>query len=280
VSAKQCVACNKLIAAASAKCNHCGVDQPAAAAPPPKELRCPTCNRPYAAKLANCPFCARGMSIPTGPAQALAPTPAEEENRILGNAVLFGAPLVVGAIAGGVQWFTSTRLGEGDAFGLNGSSSLVGFFVGPILAAAFVRRCYADHDAFADIVDDIGLPKLAGRIAGAAAIAFFPAALTLSALIGWYNALGVSEHTQNLPCNVTSSFHRTAKSSDLGWHIKFTCDAAGERVSGSFDRASQDTFTDGSRFRLPAAKGRLGDWLRTGEPNGEGAMAPPPTTVR
>jgi hypothetical protein len=272
VSAKNCIGCNKLIAAGAAECPHCQAAQPEANAPPPKELRCQTCKRPYSAKLAQCPFCARGMSVPAGPPiPSRAPTPPVviPENRILSTAVLFGVPLVVGAVAGVVQLVSSTRLGEGDVVGLNGPSTLAAFFLAPALAAGFVRRAY---DAFGEIIDEIGLPKLLGRIGIVAAIALVPTALTISGLVGWFNGMNAAAETREIPCQVSSSFHRT-KQND--WHIVFTCEASGERVTGEFDRASQDSLADGVPFRVRAARGRLGYWIRTSDPLTDTTTASP-----
>jgi hypothetical protein len=287
LNAKNCVACHKLIAETFAKCTYCGADQPVVAAPPPKETRCSTCKRAYSAKLAACPYCARGMSLPPtvaapsrqpGSPRAASLPPGlradAEDHPILSSVVLFGAPLLVGAICGAWQSATTNRLAESDGLGFNGPSFGLALVLAPLLAFAFVRRC---HGGIADAVADLGMPKLGLQIAGAAAIAFFPLALTLSGALGWYNAIGAGQREQELRCTVTSSFHRTKGDQARAWHIEFACKGTNaEQVPGAFDRPT-GALESGATFRIKAAPGQLGWWLRQGDPlvDGPGGVAGP-----
>jgi hypothetical protein len=288
VNAKNCVACHKLIPETFAKCTYCGAEQPVVSAPPPKEKRCNTCKRAYSAKLADCPYCARGMSLPpTVPtpsglpgvpsAASLPPAlrPDADDSPILSSVVLFGAPLLVGAVCGGWQWVSVHRLAEGEALGLNGPSAGLALVLAPLLAFGFVRRC---HGGLADAIAAIGTRKLGGQIAAAAAVAFFPVALTLSGLLGWYNAIGASQREEELRCTVTSAFHRTKGSEDNGWHVEFVCKGASvDQVSGAIDRPTGKTASgleSGATFRIKASPGQLGWWLRDGDPAPEGVGSP------
>ena len=285
LNAKNCVACHKLIAESFAKCTYCGAAQPAVSAPPPKETRCSTCKRAYSAKLASCPYCARGMSLPptvavpsgrpgAPPAASLPPGLRDDadDSPILGSVVLFGAPLLVGAVCGAWQWASTSRLAESGGIGLNGPSVGVALLLAPLLAFAFVRRCHGG--SINDALADIGMRKLAGQIAGAAAVAVVPVALTLSGILGWYNAMGANEREQDLHCTVTSAFHRTKASQDHSWHIEFACTGASvTRVAGSFDLPT-GTFDNGSTFRIKASPGQLGWWLRRGDPIPETVATP------
>jgi hypothetical protein len=262
LTSKACVSCKKLIAEAFAKCTYCGAEQPAVAPPAPKELRCATCKRPYSPKLATCPFCARSASVPPGaaPPTSVVPVPRPaEENPLLGTAVLFGVPLAVGAICGVLQWVTTKRLGGGDLLGLTGPSPLLALLLAPLLGLGFVRRAYGP---VGEAIDEVGLPQVAKRVAAVAAIAFVPTALTISGALGWFNGMDAADHEQDLTCTVGSAFH-TASS----WHITYTCrtGVGAEQVTGSFDQANQ-LGPEGTLFHLRAAHGRLGYWLRAGDP--------------
>jgi hypothetical protein len=186
----------------------------------------------------------------------------------MGSIVLFGAPLAVGAVCGAFLWAQTQRLGDSGVLGLAGPSVVAGVLLAPLVGLAFIRRV---EGPLGDIQDQVGLPKLVGRIAAVAAIALLPAVLTVSAALSWYNRMGASD--QDLRCTVTSAFHDATKASD--WHIAFTCTPPGAlvpaqvQVPGVLDGPNPLGLADGSAFRLRAQHGRLGWWLRTGDPVAE-----------
>lgn len=283
MSAKACVACGKLIAQSFTTCSFCKAEQPAQAAPAPqKEKRCDACRRPYAAKLEECPFCARakvgaGTAPSSSSSKAAAASPSsgrlphlegsrveedDEGHRLVSSLLFFGIPLALGATWGIAQSMMGNRLGESSVFG---PSMAVGIVVAPAFAVLFVRRVVGGN--LGDAVDDVGLPKLAGYVAGAAAVALLPTALTIMGIVLWFNGLAVSDREQDVACKAGSIVHNMRKGIDSGWSVSYTCEIEGQPLVGTVDRImTKPELEENSPIKLRAIKGRAGIWLRVSDP--------------
>jgi hypothetical protein len=276
---KPCVVCHKPIAASFQKCSFCSADQPVTSvAPSPKEKRCGTCKRPYSAKLEACPFCARDRAdgvVPaafgaSAPRRSVTPSSLDEEDdddgepRVLGSALLFGGPLVLGALWGLVHVLSADRLGGQESSGVMGESIVVGLFVAPALAALFLRRTYR---TFADAVDRHGLSKVLLIGFGATAVMLAPAALFAAGVVYWGNGIGAESRVRMVDCKVGSVWSRARKGGETSWQMSYSCDVEGDHVSGTLtDLPTRPDYVDGQSVTFRAARGRFGLWLRFGDP--------------
>jgi hypothetical protein len=282
------VGCTRLIAASFQKCSFCGADQPAPEPPAAKETRCSTCKRPYSSKLSECPFCARDRAAGVEPAafgatlvpRSLRPSPMRNHERddddgdvrFFSSAALFGFPVAIGAIWGVAQIFYTTSLGGQETSGVMGPSIVVALFVAPLLAMGFVRRSYRTLNA---AIESAGLSKVLVIGFAASAVALIPAALSVAGFIHWLNGVGADSRVQIVECKVGSVWRRMRKGVDMGWQMSYSCDVDGEHLIGTVGplRTRPDV-VEGGGVRFRAARGRVGYWIRLGEPMAP--SAPPP----
>jgi hypothetical protein len=286
MTAKPCLACGRLIASSAEACGFCGAEQASVAAALAKETRCKTCKRPYAAKLAACPFCARDRAAgiaptPFGPTASLRPPVFEDESSpdddaevrpVLGVVLSFAIPLVALALLGLWQSIGNTPLASDDAYGPLRPSLLLALLASPLAGFYFVVRRYRSWSA---ALDALGAAKAAGLGALVALVAYVPLTLALAGLLAFLNGAGVESREQTLPCKVGSIWHRLHDGADLGWQMSYFCEVRGEPVIGSFDRLpARPDFVEGGPVFVRASRGRLGYWIRLGEPTASPPRSP------
>lgn len=273
MTAKPCLGCGRLLATAAETCGFCGTDQPAAAAALAKEARCATCRRPYSAKLRECPFCERDRAAgiaPTafGRTASLKPPVFEPETTSddgppswLATALVFAVPLGVAA-AWGVWQATQTAI-IGDARPWR-AAGVLAVLTAPLVGVAFVRRRYLTLEA---AIDELGGAKafLVGALV--AVVALVPTALGFFGAIGAINTAGLDAREESIACTVGSIWHRTRADKDLGWQMSYWCDVRGEHLTDSLERLpARPDLVEGGIVHVRAARGRLGYWIRLGEP--------------
>ena len=251
--------------------------------PAVKEVRCATCKRPHAAKLAECPFCARDRAAGVEPAafgatrrQSLRPKAGDDDttgSRWVGSALLFGVPLLLGAIWGVVELVYTTPLGGEESSPSSAISVVAALFIAPLLAILFVRRA---QRTLADAIENLGISTtiIIGFVA--TGVAFIPAVLFVTGCLQWWNGMGADVHPRIVECNVGSVWHPTRKGTDMGWSVSYTCDVEGDHLVGTIGGlAAAPNVTEGGPIHFRAARGRLGRWLRLGEPVPEGTPLVP-----
>ena len=259
------------MATAAETCGFCGTDQPAAAAALAKETRCSTCRRPYSAKLSECPFCERDRAAgiaPTafGRTASLKPPVFEPEEVAgppswLGTVLLFGVPLGLLAAFGALQATRTEVIGEAGPWR---TSAVLATIAAPLLGVAFVRRRY---ETLEGAVDELGGTKAFLLGALVAVLACVPAALGFFGAVDAVNASGLDTREETIPCTVGSIWHRTRADKDLGWQMSYWCDVRGEHLTDSLERLpARPDLVVGGTVHVRAARGRLGYWIRLGEP--------------
>jgi hypothetical protein len=186
----------------------------------------------------------------------------EEGNRLVSSLLFFGIPLALGATWGIAQSVMGNRLGE--ATSIFGPSMAIGIVVAPILGVLFIRRVVGN---LGDAVEDLGLPKLGGYVAGAAAVALLPTALTIMGLVIWFNGLAVSDREQDVMCKAGTITHNMRKGIDSGWSVSYTCEIEGQPHVGTVDRImTKPELEENAPIKFRAIKGRAGIWLRMSDP--------------
>lgn len=191
---------------------------------------------------------------------------------LAGNLLLFLGPVVVCAVWGIAQAFNSHRLGGEESSGMQGPCLTLGLILAPLLTLAFVYRIFG---SFADAIDDVGGPKLFVGVAAIATIGIIPTALGCYGIMAWVNGLAIADREQTVECKAGSAW-RAASRRGGRWTLPYSCDVAGDHLLGSLTMGDRPAITDGTTFRVRAARGRFGYWVKLEEPSFSEPPPPPP----
>lgn len=247
-------------------CTFCKAEQPRISqTPAAKEKRCARCNRPFAAKLAECPFCAReraGSVPPRSPSAIPPPAEAGEppSTAALANVALFFGPLLVAAAWGTSRVLWSPRLGQEHPTLFVVLAALLGLGGAIGIGIGYARRVFGP---LGDAIDDEGMGRVAASVGVTAAFALVPSALVVYGLASWVNTFGNAAHEQDIAC--TAGQNHGAP--DGTWQMAFTCAVEGGAVRGVLHgTGTKPALEEQAPFRFRAVRGPLGVWLRLSEP--------------
>jgi hypothetical protein len=140
---------------------------------------------------------------------------------------------------------------------------VLGLILAPLLALAVLRRAYG---SLTEAMDEVGATKLYVGLGAATIVGLVPAALGVYGVLSWANGFAISDREKLVECKAGMAWHVTRKGTDLGWHLPYSCDRDGEHLIGMLESKARPTVPEGSAFKIKAARGRLGYWVKLEEP--------------